>query len=84
MHATLTARDFFLANFLPLQSLHLHFFPEPLPISSCVSCGWMQVPVLSAHGIEIISKICVIVFWVCIPKLWMEPELWFELKGLVV
>ena len=26
MHATLTARDFFLANFYPLCSIHLHFF----------------------------------------------------------
>ena len=29
MHATLTARDLNLANFLPFQSIHLHFFPKP-------------------------------------------------------
>ena len=38
MHATLTARDFLLANFYssgPLNSI----FSKPLPSFSCVSCG---------------------------------------------
>ena len=25
--------------FLPFRSIHLHFFPKPLPIFSCVGCG---------------------------------------------
>ena len=38
IHATLTARDFFLAYFYP--SVHSPaFFPKPLPIFSCVGCG---------------------------------------------
>ena len=71
-------------EFLPFRSIHLHFFPKPLPSFSCISCGantrscvgpqneishpdqhyrqLMQVPVLSARGIQIGSKICVIVF----------------------
>ena len=39
IHATLTARDFFLTYFYPFRSIHLHFFPKPLPIFSCVGCG---------------------------------------------
>ena len=39
----------------------------------------MQVPVLSARGIQIGSKTRVIVFfWFCVPKLQIEFELWFE------
>ena len=38
IHDTLTARDFFLANFyLPVHSLA--FLPKPLPSFFCVSCG---------------------------------------------
>ena len=33
IHATLTARDFFLAYFYPPGPSHLHFFPKPLLIS---------------------------------------------------
>ena len=42
----------------------------------------MQVPVLSARGILIGSKISVIVFLLLSfsPKLWIEFELWFEEK----
>ena len=36
IHATLTARDFFLASTLPVHSPA--FFPKPLPIFFCV--GW--------------------------------------------
>ena len=40
MHATPTARNFFLANFyLPGRSIHLHFFPKPLPSFSRANCG---------------------------------------------
>ena len=38
MHATLTARDFFLANFYP-SSPFTCIFSKPLPSFSCVSCG---------------------------------------------
>ena len=38
IHATLTARDFFLAYFYPLMSIHLHF-PQTSPDFSCVGCG---------------------------------------------
>ena len=38
MHATLTARDFFLANFYPSGPFNC-IFPKPLPSFSCVSCG---------------------------------------------
>ena len=38
MHATLTARDFFLANFYPSGSFAC-IFPKPLPSFSCVSCA---------------------------------------------
>ena len=44
IHATLTARDFFLAYFYPSLSSHLHFFPKPPPVFPC----WLwltQVPV---------------------------------------
>ena len=67
MYVTLTARDFFFANFYPFGPATCIFFPKPLLNFSCVSCGyhqflrrpaeqnrspcWMQVPVLSAHGI---------------------------------
>ena len=66
IHATLTARDFFLAiSTLPVHSPA--FFPKPLPISPVLAVAnkwflcrpteekrspyWMQVPVLSARGI---------------------------------
>ena len=39
MHATFTARDFFLANFYPSGPFTCIFFPKPLPSFSCVSCG---------------------------------------------
>ena len=39
MHATLTARDFFLANFYPSSPFTCIFSPKSLPIFSCVSCG---------------------------------------------
>ena len=42
MHATLTARDFFLANFYPSNPFTYIFFfflPKPLLIFPCVSCG---------------------------------------------
>ena len=42
MHATLTARDLFLAVFSS-RSIHLHFSPKPLPSFSCVNCGSGQV-----------------------------------------
>ena len=38
MHATLTARDFFLANFYPSGPFTC-IFPKSLPSFSCVSCG---------------------------------------------
>ena len=38
MHATLTARDFFFANFYP-SGPFTYIFPKPLPSFSCVSCG---------------------------------------------
>ena len=38
MHATLTARDFFLANLYPSGPFTC-IFPKPLPSCSCVSCG---------------------------------------------
>ena len=38
MHATLTARDFLLANFY-LFGPFTCIFPKPLPSFSCVSCG---------------------------------------------
>ena len=38
MHATLTAGDFFLANFYP-SSPFTCIFPKPLPSFSCVSCA---------------------------------------------
>ena len=59
--------------FLPFQSIHLHFFPKPLPIFPvlavaytwflCRPTEWIrsicqrQVPVLSAHGIETGTKL---------------------------
>ena len=65
IHATLTARNFFLISTLPVHSPA--FFPKPLPIVSCVGCDWhrflcrpaewnrsacwMRVPMLSALGI---------------------------------
>ena len=39
IHATLTARDFFLANFYPAGPFICIFCPKPLPSFSCVSCG---------------------------------------------
>ena len=41
IHATLTARDFFLANFY-LSGPFTCIFPKPLPIFSCVGCGYHQ------------------------------------------
>ena len=38
VHATLTARDFFLANFYPYSPFTC-IFCKPLPSFSCVSCG---------------------------------------------
>ena len=38
IHATLTAKDFFLANFY-LPGLFTCIFPKPLPSFSCVGCG---------------------------------------------
>ena len=41
IHATLTARDFFLSCLL-ISTLSVHspaFFPKPLPIFPCVGCG---------------------------------------------
>ena len=31
LHASPTTRDFFLEQFLPSQSIHLHYFSKPLP-----------------------------------------------------
>ena len=39
MHATFTARDFFLANFYP-SGPFICIFPKPLLSFSCVGCGW--------------------------------------------
>ena len=66
IHATFTARDFFLACLYP-PGPSTCIFSKPLPIFSCVGCDqhrflcrpaeqnrtpcWKQVPVLSAHGI---------------------------------
>ena len=41
MHASLTARDFFPANFYPSGPFTC-IFPKPLPSFSCVSCGKHQ------------------------------------------
>ena len=38
-HATLTARDFFLANFYPFRPFTCIFFPKLLLSFPCVSCG---------------------------------------------
>ena len=39
IHATLTARDFFLAYFYTPGPFICIFFPKPLPIFPCVGCG---------------------------------------------
>ena len=49
MHAALTTRDFFLANFLPFRSIHLHFFHQeffmcqqwltPVPVLAVANTG---------------------------------------------
>ena len=39
MHATPTARDFFLANVYPSGPFTCIFFPKSLPSFFCVSCG---------------------------------------------
>ena len=39
MRSTLTARDFFFANFYPSGPFASIFFPKPLPSFSCISCG---------------------------------------------
>ena len=46
-HATLTARDFFLANFYPSGPIICIFFPKPLPISPVLAeanTGFLRRP----------------------------------------
>ena len=40
----------------------------------------MQVPALGARGMLTGSKHVLLFVWVCIPKLWIKSELWFDKK----
>ena len=44
IHATLTARDFFLAYFYPSGSFTCILFPKPLPISPVLAMAMAIVP----------------------------------------
>ena len=98
IHAMLTVRDSSLQIFiLPVHSPA--FFPNLSRIfpvlavantGSCVclqkkrSFCWTQVPVLSdSRNINMLQVMCHCFFWVCVPKSWIEFELWFKKKRLV-
>ena len=93
VHARLTARDFLLANFYPPGPFTCIFSttsPE-FPVSAVANSGSCVGPhnkadhpagcrfpcwVLAEY--KQASKHVFLFFWVCLPKLWIEIELWFE------
>ena len=102
IHATLTARDYFPANFYP-SGAPTCIFPKPLfrvfPVLAVVNTGSSvgqqskKVTLLDAGSRVECSRninrlqnnyVSLFFFWGCVPKLWIEFELWFEQKRLVV
>ena len=96
IHATLTARDFFLTDFYPsgpftcIFSQNLSQIFPALVVANTGSCVGPQNKIGHPAGIRFpcwvlaeykqTPKRVLFFFWLCVPKLWMEFELWFERK----
>ena len=96
IYATLTARNFFIANFYP-SGLFICIFqktktknknsPEVflLAVANTGSCIGLRNKIGHPARCRFPRWVPVLLFfWVCLPKLWIESELWFEKKRLVV
>ena len=96
IEATLTARDFFLTYFYPSSPFNC-IFSKPLPNLFLCWLWLTPVPVWASRIKEVtlphagsrfecprninrLQGMCYC-FWFCVPKLWIEFELWFEEKN---
>ena len=88
MHATLTARDFFFANVYPSGPFTFIFFQSlsrVFPVLAVANTG-SRVGQQNKIGHPALCRVpCLLLLvWSCVPKVWIEFELWFEQERLVV